>query len=80
MPGKEMKAQNVTDDVWVATPDRNGDGRADGVYRFAAWASSAVEPSGAVFSADGKTMCINRLEGSEHSQGAVLKITGFAGK
>lgn len=80
LPGGEMKAQNVTDDVWVATPDRNGDGLADGVYRFAAWASSAVEPSGAVFSADGKTMYINRLEASDATQGAVLKITGFMSK
>ena len=65
-----------TNNVWVALPDSDGDGHADGAYRFAAWAPSATEPSGLQFSADGKRLYVNSL-GHGAAKGAVMVITGF---
>lgn len=50
---------NVPSDIWVAEPDRNGDGRADGVSLFASLQDPWAEGSGLYFSLDHKTLYVN---------------------
>jgi hypothetical protein len=66
-----------TNGIWVARPDKNNDNHSDNIKLFASWAPANSEPSGAVFSHDGHTMYINRLENDTDITGAILKITGF---
>ena len=66
-----------TNGIWVAQPDKNNDGRSDNIKLFSSWAPVSTEPSGAVFSQDGHTLYINRLENDNDITGAIIKITGF---
>ncbi|MDH5190168.1 MAG: PhoX family protein [Gammaproteobacteria bacterium] len=66
-----------TNGIWIARPDKNNDNTADEIILFARWAPVTTEPSGAVFSSDGKFMYINKLENDSTTTGATLRVTGF---
>jgi secreted PhoX family phosphatase len=46
-------------DIWVADRDRDGDGKADGVYQFAAILDSGAEGTGIYFGKDPQTLFVN---------------------
>lgn len=50
---------NVPSDIWVAEPDRDGDGYADGVHLFASLQDSEAEGTGIYFGKDPQTLIVN---------------------
>ena len=50
---------NVPSDIWVASPDRNGDGVADEVRLFASLKDNLAEGTGIYFGKDPKTLYVN---------------------
>lgn len=50
---------NVPSDIWVALPDKDGDGASDGVHLFASLKDVAAEGSGIYFSEDARTLFVN---------------------
>jgi secreted PhoX family phosphatase len=50
---------NVPSDIWVATPDLDGDGRADSVSLFASLADAGAEGTGIYFGQDSHKLYVN---------------------
>jgi hypothetical protein len=50
---------NVPSDIWVATPDRNRDGRADNVHLFASLSDRTAEGTGIYFGKDSHVLFVN---------------------
>jgi hypothetical protein len=50
---------NVPSDIWVADPDTDGDGHADGVHLFASLKDSGAEGTGIYFGKDPQTLFVN---------------------
>ena len=50
---------NVPSDIWVALPDKDGDGASDGVYLFASLKDSGAEGTGIYFGKDPHTLFVN---------------------
>jgi hypothetical protein len=50
---------NVPSDIWVALPDKDGDGASDGVYLFASLKDSDAEGTGIYFGKDPQTLFVN---------------------
>jgi hypothetical protein len=50
---------NVPSDIWVAEPDRDGDGYSDGVKLFASLKDNGAEGSGIYFGKDPHTLFVN---------------------
>ena len=50
---------NVPSDIWVATPDRDGDGASDGVHLFASLKDSKAEGTGIYFGKNPHTLFVN---------------------
>lgn len=50
---------NVPSDIWVALPDRDGDGASDGVYLFASLKDSEAEGTGIYFGKDPHSLFVN---------------------
>lgn len=50
---------NVPSDIWVALPDKDGDGASDGVYLFASLKDSDAEGTGIYFGKDPHTLFVN---------------------
>lgn len=50
---------NVPSDIWVAEPDRDGDGYADGVHLFASLRDRGAEGTGIYFGRDPHTLYVN---------------------
>ena len=50
---------NVPSDIWVALPDRDGDGASDGVHLFASLKDNAAEGTGIYFGKDPHTLFVN---------------------
>lgn len=50
---------NVPSDIWVALPDKDGDGASDGVYLFASLKDSGAEGTGIYFGKDPRTLFVN---------------------
>ena len=50
---------NVPSDIWVALPDKDGDGASDGVYLFATLKDNGAEGTGIYFGKDPHTLFVN---------------------
>jgi len=50
---------NVPSDIWVALPDKDGDGASDGVYLFASLKDNGAEGTGIYFGKDPRTLFVN---------------------
>jgi len=50
---------NVPSDIWVALPDKDGDGASDGVHLFASLRDSRAEGTGIYFGKDPHTLYVN---------------------
>jgi len=50
---------NVPSDIWVALPDKDGDGASDGVYLFATLKDNGAEGTGIYFGKDPRTLFVN---------------------
>ncbi len=50
---------NVPSDIWVALPDKDGDGASDGVYLFASLKDNGAEGTGIYFGKDPRTLYVN---------------------
>lgn len=50
---------NVPSDIWVAQPDKNGDGASDGVHLFASLKDKNAEGTGIYFGKDPHTLFVN---------------------
>jgi hypothetical protein len=50
---------NLPSDIWVAEPDNNGDGYADGVHLFASLSTPGAEATGIYFGRDPHTLLVN---------------------
>ena len=50
---------NVPSDIWVAQPDKDGDGASDGVHLFASLKDSRAEGTGIYFGKDPHTLFVN---------------------
>jgi secreted PhoX family phosphatase len=50
---------NVPSDIWVALPDKDGDGASDGVYLFGSLKDSGAEGTGIYFGKDPNTLFVN---------------------
>ena len=50
---------NVPSDIWVALPDKDGDGASDGVYLFASLKDNGAEGTGIYFGKDPHTLFVN---------------------
>lgn len=50
---------NVPSDIWVAQPDKDGDGASDGVHLFASLKDNAAEGTGIYFGKDPRTLFVN---------------------
>lgn len=50
---------NDNSDIWVALPDRNGDGLSDGVHLFASLKDKPAEGTGIYFGKDPRTLYVN---------------------
>lgn len=50
---------NTNSDIWVALPDRNGDGLSDGVHLFASLKDAPAEGTGIYFGKDPRTLFVN---------------------
>lgn len=50
---------NIPSDIWVALPDKDGDGASDGVYLFASLKDSNAEGTGIYFGKDPRTLFVN---------------------
>ena len=50
---------NVPSDIWVAQPDRDGDGASDSVHLFASLKDNAAEGTGIYFGKDPHTLFVN---------------------
>ena len=72
-----VTSTNRADDVWVALPDKDGDGMSDGLYRFLSIESCGAEPSGILFDSTGKKLYLNILSGEPFERNATYVITGF---
>ena len=70
---------NVPGDIWVATPDKDGDGRADNVVLFASLSDRGAEPTGIYFGKDPKTLFVNVQHAADGNDKA-MAITKNKGK
>lgn len=50
---------NVPSDIWVALPDKDGDGASDGVHLFASLKDNGAEGTGIYFGKDPRTLYVN---------------------
>lgn len=50
---------NVPSDIWVAQPDKDGDGASDSVHLFASLKDNAAEGTGIYFGKDPRTLFVN---------------------
>jgi hypothetical protein len=50
---------NVPSDIWVALPDKDGDGASDGVYLFASLKDNGAEGTGIYFGKDPRSLYVN---------------------
>lgn len=50
---------NVPSDIWVAQPDKDGDGASDGVHLFASLKDNTAEGTGIYFGKDPRTLFVN---------------------
>ena len=67
---------NVPSDIWVAEPDRNGDGRADKVSLFASLQDPWAEGTGLYFSPDHKTLYVNVQHSRTGSDRTIAIVPG----
>ena len=72
-----IRTTNRTDDVWVALPDKDGDGMSDGLYRFLSIDTCEGEPSGVFFDKSGGKLYLNIVPNKPHGRSATYVITGF---
>lgn len=63
---------NVPGDIWVATPDGDGDGRADAVVLFASLSDPGAEPTGIYFGHDPKTLFVNVQHAADGTDKAMI--------
>ncbi len=80
IPDNEKLQYQQQDDIWVALPDRDGDGKSDGIFRFASLSTSQGaaygaqnEPTGIYFNRDGSRLYLNQ----QHADNPLWVITGF---
>lgn len=65
---------NVPSDIWVALPDKDGDGASDGVHLFASLKDSGAEGTGIYFGNDPRTLYVN-VQHSSTSNDKTMAIT-----
>jgi hypothetical protein len=69
---------NVPSDIWVAAPDRDGDGRSDGVRLFASLKDKEAEATGIYFGTDPHRLFVN-VQHSATRNDKTMVITDGAG-
>lgn len=72
-----IRSTSRTDDVWVALPDKDGDGMSDGLYRFLSIDTCEGEPSGIFFDKSGRRLYLNIVPNKHNGRSATYVITGF---
>jgi secreted PhoX family phosphatase len=65
---------NVPSDIWVALPDKDGDGASDGVHLFASLKDDTAEGTGIYFGTDPRTLYVN-VQHSATSNDKTMAIT-----
>lgn len=65
---------NVPSDIWVALPDRDGDGASDGVYLFASLKDNGAEGTGIYFGTDPRSLYVN-VQHSVTGHDQTMRIT-----
>jgi len=65
---------NVPSDIWVALPDKDGDGASDGVYLFATLKDNGAEGTGIYFGKDPRTLFVN-VQHSATGNDKTMEIT-----
>ena len=70
---------NVPSDIWVALPDKDGDGASDGVFLFASLKDRGAEGTGIYFGKDPRTLFVN-IQHSVTGNDKTMAITRRKGR